>query len=138
MKKFDQSPAGIERRKRYYYSEEGQKRIKQYRQSEERKPINRQSTKKYRSTEKGKIATKNYYDKAKTEHPDRYKARTALMHAVQDKKITKPDTCEKCGKRHYKISGHHTSYLPEDYLKVVWLCPACHKLIHQSTIMSST
>jgi len=138
IKEFELSPAGIERRLRYQRSDKGKEHSKQYRQAEERKPINRQYTKKYRETEKGKLAIKKYYDNAKAEHPDRYKARTALMHAIQKGKIIKPDTCENCGKQHYGIHGHHPSYLYEDHLKVIWLCPSCHKLVHQSTVISST
>jgi hypothetical protein len=135
---FEQSTAGIERRLRYSHSSKGKEHAKQYRQSDKRISANRQYAKKYRETENGKVVTKKYYEKSKTEHPEMYKARTALMHAMQDGKIKKPSVCDNCGKQHYYIHGHHWSYLPEHRLDIIWLCPSCHKLIHQNTATSST
>lgn len=57
-------------------------------------------------------------------HPERRRAQNALNNAVRDGRITKPDTCQRCGIRSGRIEGHHPDYSrPFD---VEWLCKPCH------------
>ncbi len=42
--------------------------------------------------------------------------------------LTKPKECENCQKKGH-LHGHHPDYLQP--LHVVWLCPACHGLVHR-------
>lgn len=55
-------------------------------------------------------------------------AQVALKTAVDNGKIIKPSTCEQCGKVPNRLHGHHEDYTKP--LKVIWLCPACHRSRH--------
>ncbi len=57
-----------------------------------------------------------------------YAAHTALYRAVRDGKIARPNACSNCGAS-VKPEGHHPDHSKP--LEVVWLCRACHKLIHR-------
>jgi len=63
--------------------------------------------------------------KWREEHPDRYKAHTAVNNAVRDGRLTK-GVCEVCGKP--DVHGHHDDYSKP--LEVRWLCPEHHKKHH--------
>ena len=43
---------------------------------------------------------------------------------VKTGKIIKPDNCEKCSDDSKKIIAHH-------YLKIKWVCPKCHGILHK-------
>lgn len=55
------------------------------------------------------------------------KARTKLSNAIRDGKISRPDRCDRCGKK-CTPDGHHWNYAYP--LNVVWLCRSCHKIVH--------
>lgn len=57
---------------------------------------------------------------------DKRYCRWRLNDAVHRGLIIRPTTCEACGKVG-KIDGHHSSYAPEDWNKVMWLCITCHR-----------
>lgn len=60
--------------------------------------------------------------------PVKYTARNVLHAAVRDGKIKKPVECQICAIHDDRLHGHH-----EDYSKpteVIWVCAACHSLIH--------
>lgn len=59
------------------------------------------------------------------EHPDAYKAQTAVGNAIRDGKLKK-QPCEICGNK--KVHGHHRNYLKP--LEVTWLCARCHHRLH--------
>ena len=61
-------------------------------------------------------------------YPAKYKAHNMVNNSIRDGKITKPDYCQGCGDK-CKAHGHHQDYGKP--LDVVWLCPACHKFIHE-------
>ena len=61
-------------------------------------------------------------------NPEAYKAQYLLRNAVRDKRIKKLTSCEKCGKPHYRLNGHHEDYSKP--LEVIWLCPVCHSAEH--------
>ncbi len=59
-------------------------------------------------------------------HPEAYKAQTALNNAVRDKRI-KRCPCAMCGATK-NIHGHHKNY--NRPLDVIWLCAKCHNRLH--------
>lgn len=56
-------------------------------------------------------------------------ARRKLTHAVWSGKVTRPDTCERCGRKGH-VDGHHTDYSKP--LEVEWLCRSCHMSHHSN------
>lgn len=52
-----------------------------------------------------------------------------LYREIQKNNIKKPNKCKICGKSDCRISGHHPNYGRP--LKVIWVCPSCHKKIHK-------
>ena len=56
------------------------------------------------------------------------KAHRAVMEAVMAGLLVR-GPCEGCGFQG-KTEGHHNSYVPKNWLKVVWLCVDCHKRRH--------
>ena len=61
-------------------------------------------------------------------YPERKKAHAKLNNAIRDGKIKK-EFCFVCGK---KAHAHHPDY--SQPLKVIWLCPRHHKLLHHNLI----
>jgi hypothetical protein len=76
-------------------------------------------------------------------HPDRIRARNALIHALQSGKIAKPDHCPCCGKPERKGADgrtllhahHHRGY--DHPLDVEWLCIECHLTQHRKEYWQS-
>jgi hypothetical protein len=60
------------------------------------------------------------------EHPDAYKAQTAVNNALRDGRLTK-QPCAICGTEKH-VHGHHSDYSKP--LAVKWLCAKCHHRIH--------
>lgn len=65
-------------------------------------------------------------DRWRQQHPDAYKAQTALNNAVRDGRIKKMP-CEVCASS-TSIHGHHKDYRRP--LDVIWLCARCHHRLH--------
>jgi ribosomal protein S27AE len=61
----------------------------------------------------------------RTEHPDAYKAHTAVNNAVRDGRLKK-QPCAICGTD--KVHAHHQDYAKP--LEVKWLCAKCHHRVH--------
>jgi hypothetical protein len=57
-------------------------------------------------------------------NPDGAKAQQIANNAVRDKKITKVNECEGCGRTGVRIEKHHPDY--SEPLFVMWLCKPCH------------
>lgn len=61
-------------------------------------------------------------------------ARKRLRRAVKNGRLSRPDTCERCGDKGRLgnkwpfIIAHHQDY--SDALNVAWLCRSCHSLVH--------
>lgn len=64
-------------------------------------------------------------------NPNKRTAQMAVNNAVRDGRLTKLTHCEHCLKNDVKIQGHHWSYLPENWLDVLWLCASCHGKEHR-------
>lgn len=91
---------------------------------------NNERIKKYnkKHPEKKRQYDKNYEQRRK----ERRKARLAITCAIKYRCFEK-QPCQICG-REDDVEGHHLSYLEEDWLTVVWLCPICHKGAHAGRI----
>lgn len=55
-------------------------------------------------------------------------ARVAVGNAVRDGRLKKPPECEICAVSDERLHGHHDDYSKP--LDVIWVCAACHSLIH--------
>jgi hypothetical protein len=65
-------------------------------------------------------------------------ARNTVNKAVAAGELTRPDSCERCGRvperrrwdgsTFYPLNGHHEDYSKP--LDVIWLCASCHQLAH--------
>jgi hypothetical protein len=115
-------------------------------------------TKKYRETESGKAkfleARKRYYEgetfkNTREEYKSREYVKEADRRMVSDWRDMNPEKraahiavysairrgdlvrqpCEFCGET--KVDAHHSSYLPEHHLDVVWLCRKHHLQLHK-------
>ncbi len=84
----------------------------------------------YANTPKGVAA----HNRAKFKWSERNKKKRhvaiAVNNAVRDKKITKPDSCQECGKVNCRIEGHHDDYTKP--MEVRWLCSTCHRAWHKA------
>jgi len=58
-----------------------------------------------------------------------HKNAMAAHNAVR-RHLIPPDQCEMCGKP-CKTHGHHKDY--NEPLKVIWVCPVCHRHIHSTS-----
>jgi hypothetical protein len=58
------------------------------------------------------------------DNPLRMKAHQAVLRAIRNGKLIRPDRCSNCDAL-CKPEGHHESY--EKPLDVIWLCKECHK-----------
>lgn len=65
--------------------------------------------------------------KYRKEHPERRTAGCKLYRAVRVGKLKRPSQCEICGEGSI-IHGHHIDYSKP--LDVMWVCPVCHKKLH--------
>ena len=84
---------------------------------------NQEKIKKYRSESRDKALI--YSKKWDERNPEKRRARTAVMHAI-NAGIIKKLTCEKCG--NIKVHGHHDNY--DKPLEVKWLCAKHHRELH--------
>lgn len=67
----------------------------------------------------------------------RYIAHYAVYKAIKDKRLIRPDVCEKCNKKEKSLHAHHhNGYDKEHVYDVEWLCLACHAIAHPDRIKS--
>lgn len=60
------------------------------------------------------------------DHPEAYKAQTAVNNAVRDGRLLK-EPCAICGTEKH-VHGHHRDYSRP--LDVIWMCARCHHRVH--------
>ena len=68
---------------------------------------------------------KEIFHRQKTEHPERYFARTTAGNALRDGRLKK-EPCYFCGSTE-NIEMHHPDYTKP--LRVYWLCKICHRKV---------
>src|SRR5882724_7878010 len=88
--------------------------------------------------DKGKIRNNSQehrdYNNARNKRPDvlmKRRARITLIHAIERGEVTRPDSCEMCGKKCKPHAHHHKGYEGKNVFDVQWLCHVCHKFIHR-------
>lgn len=67
----------------------------------------------------------------KQRHPQKHAAHQAVKMAIRRGDLETPHACEWCADVHAVLHGHHHDYSRQ--LDVMWLCPKCHKAIHNLT-----
>jgi hypothetical protein len=98
---------------------------KEYRHSDSGKRANAKARKKYHESDKYKETVKQQTIRHRKKHPEKYKARTILNHALRDGLIEK-QPCH-CGES--EVEAHHDNYSRP--LDVDWLCVKHHKELHR-------
>ena len=78
----------------------------------------------YRQSAAGKQAQARSSKKQRTLHPEKFRARALVNHALRAGKLARLP-CFECGK---PAQAHHPDY--SDPLGVVWLCPEHHREVH--------
>lgn len=118
-----------ERDRRYHeeHKEERNKRAREYRQKNKEKIREKQKDWVKRNEERLKEYHRKYHEDYKERCKTELKARTKLSNAIRDGKISRPNKCDRCGKK-CTPDGHHWNYAYP--LNVVWLCRSCHKIVH--------
>jgi hypothetical protein len=71
-------------------------------------------------------------NKDRRDHPEKYKARTAVGNAIRDGKLVR-QPCEGCQTTD-RVQAHHHDYSKP--LEVRWLCRKCHGKEHESDWLS--
>jgi len=113
-----------------------EKKIKEWREAnpDRRKAIDK--TSKARFTDEAKREWNKRYGKKnraalstrirnyRKTHPERAKANSRVRYAIQNGHMTRPDSCQSCGKEG-RVEGSHTDYSKP--LGVEWLCTKCHR-----------
>lgn len=81
--------------------------------------------------ENRELLSKIWRDRSERDR-EKVKARSAVQDAVRTGKILKPDACEGCAEpiAPSELQGHHPNY--DEPLRVVWLCPRCHRAVHMA------
>lgn len=60
-------------------------------------------------------------------HPEKQKARMAVLNAMRRGEIAKPKICSLCGGKGKRIEAHHhKGYDEANWFNVQWLCSKCH------------
>lgn len=120
-REYERSVAKAKVRKRYLASEKGQAMLRRQSVSEPR----RKSRARYMRTKKGAATRLRRYHSEKARHPEKIRARQALMSAIRRGRIQR-QPCRICGAR---AEGHHRDYSRP--LDVDWLCKAHHQAEHE-------
>jgi hypothetical protein len=84
--------------------------------------------KEWRAANKDKVNEQEARARAKKPHI--YRGKQATYYALKTGKITKPETCQKCGERVGKanLEGHHDNgYDGKNIKNIKWWCRSCHQ-----------
>jgi hypothetical protein len=73
-----------------------------------------------------KTASREIYKKWRQDHPEAYRAQTAVGNAIRDGKLIRLP-CFICGTTK-KVDAHHKDY--SQPFAVTWLCRRCHHRLH--------
>lgn len=80
--------------------------------------------------------SRQYSRRRRREQRDRVYARAAAERAVKSGRLTRPESCPRCGSSAHRIEGHHFSYAPEDRLAVLWFCIRCHAQLDAAILLA--
>lgn len=82
----------------------------------------------YKELRRELVANKSrkYYHRHKE---GKVKARPAVISAIRRGDLSRPSVCSRCGASG-EVEAHHSSYEPDHWLDVEWLCLKCHRQIH--------
>lgn len=84
--------------------------------------------KEWRANNKSKVNDQEA--RARKKKPHIYRGKQATYYALKTGKITKPETCQKCGERVGKsnLEGHHDNgYDGKNIKNIKWWCRSCHQ-----------
>lgn len=127
--------------KKYARSEKGKATIKRSNNS----PKAKERYARYRQTEGYRLAQERRREKERAAHfpralearrklraerPEMDRAWNAVLYAIRDGVLIRPDTCQRCGKGGRIHAHHHLGYAEEHWLDVAWLCSSCHRVTH--------
>lgn len=137
QKRYTQSKKGKARQKHYQQNEKFKIQQRHYRQSETVKVRQKHYQKRYRQTEKGRKAQIDGQKRYKIRHPERAKARIAVIKAVKTGRLPRPDSlqCHYCPAQANQYH-HHNGYEPIHYLDVIPVCTKCHNKIPKNLVKS--
>lgn len=60
-------------------------------------------------------------------NPEAVRARQIIANEIEGGRLQRPVICSKC-ERECRLHAHHKDYTKP--LEIQWLCPSCHKLLH--------
>jgi hypothetical protein len=111
--------------------EMARKRAYRWRTTEKGKISSKERRRKYHETDIGKENGRKYSRIHRDKHPDRIKSRKALWWATASGKVIRPSNCNRCGTETKVHGHHHNGHNQEHWLDVIWLCRRCHTEIHR-------
>jgi len=91
-------------------------------------PRVRERHRRYQKTEAGRASMRKSQKKWVSNNPEKRAAHLILNNSLRRGEITKPDSCQDCG-RTGRIHGHHHDYTKP--IDVEWLCANCHADRHK-------
>ena len=130
----------LKQRERYYLHREELAAANRKFRMENRERLTDRRRALYRKNREKKLAENKRYFESKPEarrsilkryyerHPERFKARRAVMIAVRSGKLVRPVECSRCDSEK-SIQAHHEDYSKP--LDVIWVCQKCHTDIHE-------
>ena len=95
------------------------------------KKISARAKHRYHNDENYKLTVAKKKNKWVANNPSKRSAQCAANNALRNGKLERKYNCEHCDKHHSRLHKHHWSYLPENWLDIVWLCPSCHGAEHK-------
>jgi len=101
---------------------------KQYDKQRGMRPDRVEMRKLYQASDQGKQILKKLRTRYAEKNPIKRAAAIMVGNAVRDRKLIKPDSCEKCFAKPSRLCGHHDDYAFP--LVVRWLCSKCHRQWH--------
>lgn len=111
----------VKKNRDHVNAERRKREAKKKRENPEYREKLKQRSKLYYNTYKARILLKDRSNNPKE------KCRRAVMYAVKNGTLIRPEKCPVCGKID-RIQAHHFSY--DKPLDIVWVCGLCHGLLH--------
>jgi len=114
--------------KKYLQTKHGKATRENYNETDKGKQARKRASKHYQQSEKGKVSGERYQQN----HPERIKARSAVMIAIVAGKLPQASSLQcSCGHQAAQYH-HHKGYAPEHWLDVIPICKKCHDVLRVS------